>query len=307
MFNPFSEKASAGGPSDETLIRDAVNGDRMAFEKLIRRHQEWIYNICFRMVGNFNDAADLTQETLIKIITSLGSFEGRSSFRTWAYRIVKNNAINWKVKNSKYKIRSFTEFGAALDKAPNQEISAGDPLEQEKTMLIKETKHRCMTGMLLCLDKHQRMVFILGELFGVNDAIGSEIMEISRANFRKILSRARKQLYNFMQEKCGLENKDNPCRCAKKTKAFIQAGIVDPGNLQFSRPYQRAIEKIAPVRQDQMEELIYQNYQTLFRKHPLLPAPEFAEQLQRIFSSERSMQIFHLKNEANGKHEGYSD
>ena len=97
-----------------------------------------------------------------------------------------------------------------------------------------------MSGMLLCLDRTQRLVFTLGSVLGVDSELGGEIMEISPANFRQQLSRARKQLSNYMNEKCGLMNKDNPCSCARKTKALMKAGYIDPLNLQF---YKRQVEK----------------------------------------------------------------
>ena len=53
--------------------------------------------------------------------------------------------------------------------------------------------------MLLCLDREQRLIYVLGEIFGVTDVIGAELLEISRQNFRQKLSRARRDLHSFMQ------------------------------------------------------------------------------------------------------------
>ncbi len=296
MFNPFL-LAAYPGSTDEQLIEASIGGDKVSLEELIRRHQGWIYNICVRMVGNTHDAADLTQEILIKVIISLGSFEQKSQFRTWLYRIVKNNVINWEIKKAKIRVRSFREMGEALEKLPDREISNNDDLAADKDILIEETKLRCMTGMLLCLDKKQRLVFILGELFEAGDTIGSEIMETSKANFRTLLSRAKAQLYNFMNDKCGLENKKNPCRCARKTKAFIEAGIVNPHDLQFTRVHHRTIEEMAGNKQDQMEDLLQGYYRLLHRQHPFLPGPDLVEEFRKMLSSEQTMQLFNFKNE----------
>ena len=294
MYHPFLPTPDPG-LTDEQLIEGSIGGDRASLEALIRRHQEWIYNICVRMVGNTHDAADLTQEILIKVITALGSFEKKSQFRTWLYRIVRNYVINWKTKKTTIRTQSFRQFGEALDSAPDMEISDDGQLAPDKDLLIKETKLRCMTGMLLCLDKKQRLIFILGELFEVSDTIGSEIMEISKTNFRTMLSRARTQLYNFMQEKCGLENKNNPCRCAKKTRAFIEAGIVNAGNLQFARGHQLTIEEVAATRQDQMEDMLHRHYRLLYKQHPFLPGPDVVEGLREILSSDHAKQLFNFK------------
>ena len=58
-------------------------------------------------------------------------------------------------------------------------------------LLVDEARIGCTTGMLLCLDREQRLVYVLGEIFGVTDVVGGELLEISRDNFRQRLSRAR--------------------------------------------------------------------------------------------------------------------
>ena len=62
------------------------------------------------------------------------------------------------------------------------------------------------------------LIFILGEMLGLNSIIGSKILEISKDNYRQKLSRARKKVYAFLKGNCGLINKSNPCHCEKKQK-----------------------------------------------------------------------------------------
>ena len=75
--------------------------------------------------------------------------------------------------------------------------------------------------MLLCLDREQRLIYVLGEIFGVTDTVGAELLDTSPDNFRQRLARARRDLHSFMNDKCGLVNQANPCRCARKTAGFI--------------------------------------------------------------------------------------
>jgi DNA-directed RNA polymerase specialized sigma24 family protein len=86
MFNPFAERTDAD-TSDVALDDQAKSGDRVALEKLVLRHQAWIYNIAVRMVFQPHDAEEVTQEVLVKVITKLSTFKGESTFRTWLYRI----------------------------------------------------------------------------------------------------------------------------------------------------------------------------------------------------------------------------
>jgi len=87
-------------PEDLDCVRRAQGGNRDALEQLIFRHQPWIYNIVLRMLYYPNDAEDATQEILVKLITKLSTFEGRSSFRTWLYRMAVNHVLN--VKRQKW-------------------------------------------------------------------------------------------------------------------------------------------------------------------------------------------------------------
>src|SRR6202049_2341143 len=95
MFNPFTEVAD-GDTTDVELVERAKNGDRAALEKLVLRHQAWIYNIAVRMVFQPQDAEEVTQEVLIKVITKLATFKGESKFRPWLYRIAANHVLNMK-------------------------------------------------------------------------------------------------------------------------------------------------------------------------------------------------------------------
>src|SRR5215467_5011664 len=95
MFNPFSEGADSGSVDGE-LVDKAQNGDRSALEQLVLRHQAWIYNIALRMVFRPQDAEEVTQEVLVKVITKLSTFKGESRFRTWLYRIAANHVLNMK-------------------------------------------------------------------------------------------------------------------------------------------------------------------------------------------------------------------
>jgi RNA polymerase sigma-70 factor, ECF subfamily len=80
--------------TDAELITAAMAGDRAAMDRLLRAHHDRVYAVCRRITGNDADAADATQEALISIVRSLGRFDGRSSFSTWAYRIATNASLD---------------------------------------------------------------------------------------------------------------------------------------------------------------------------------------------------------------------
>lgn len=292
-MNPFIERSDTESP-DKELVESSVKGDKKSLEDLVKRHQAWIYNIALKMVWDPVDAEDVTQEVLIKIITKLSTFRGDSSFRTWAYRIVANHVINMKKRKMEYEYNSFKVYGKAIVDSPDLELpeQAGVPVDVR--LLVEETKIGCMNAMLLCLDREQRFIFILGSMFGVNDETGSEILGITKDNFRQKLSRARKQLSNFMTDKCGLMNKDNPCHCDKKTKLMMNAGHVNPHNLLFTRKHIYSIEKITPKKVEAFDNFVEEKAVKLFREHPFQDSPDFVKSLREILESKDFRQIFNF-------------
>lgn len=115
--NPLADVPS-GDADDQDLVRHAQQGSREALELLIGRHQAWIYNIVLRMVYNPYDAEDATQEILIKLLTTLSAFEGRSRFRTWLYRIVVNHVLNMTRTRSEAWDWTFEKYGAGWPARP---------------------------------------------------------------------------------------------------------------------------------------------------------------------------------------------
>jgi RNA polymerase sigma-70 factor (ECF subfamily) len=85
---------SAAGLEDRTLARAAANGDRAALEALLDRHADRVHALCRRVLGDPDDALDATQDALIAIARGIGSFDGRSAFTTWLYRVATNAALD---------------------------------------------------------------------------------------------------------------------------------------------------------------------------------------------------------------------
>ena len=275
---------------DEELVTAARAGRLDALEQLVRRHQDFIYNVALRYALNPTEAQDLSQEALVKIVTRIATFSRASSFRTWAYRIVVNTFLDGKRGALEEQITDFRAYGAALDALPLSEPPPTPP--QELQLQVQEAKLGCMLGMLLCLDRPQRLVFILGDLFQLPASTGAEIFDLAPAAYRKRLQRARADLTSFMNDKCGLINPANPCRCRRKTAAFIEAGWVDPKHLRFTRPHLRRLADAARAGTDEMDDLLERQYVDLYRRHPFYDAPATAERFRSLLADERVRRVF---------------
>lgn len=281
MHNPFAE--SVGGDSDDgELVRQANSGDRDSLERLILRHQAWIYNVAVRMVFEPQDAEEVTQEVLVKAVTRLSTFRGESKFRTWLYRITANHVLNMKRRGGEKTPLSFSAYADAINGTPDLDLPDPNSVPVDVPLLVEETKTACTMGMLLCLDRRQRLIFTLGEVLGVSDTIGGEVMEMSADNFRQCLARARRDLYQFMNHQCGLVNGSNPCRCPKKTKGFIDAGHVDPDHLLFAASHVQRIRDAAADTIREIDDVADQSFAAIYRDHPFLEPAEQVGWLRRI-------------------------
>ncbi|HET6768300.1 MAG TPA: RNA polymerase sigma factor [Chitinophagaceae bacterium] len=281
MDNPF--QINYPDQVDADLVKLAISGDKKALQNIIVRHQLFIYNLALKMTKSVEDAQDLTQEVFIKAITALTKFEGRSQFRTWLYRITVNHFLNTKKRKTELKIADFETYFNSIDAMPVYELSSQE--QGGLTDSIEELRISCTAGMLLCLDREQRMVYILGEMFEIDHNLGSEILGITAGNFRIRLMRARQDLYNWMNERCGLVNKSNPCRCAKKTRAYIEAGYVDPGNLKFNTRYKKKIYELSKGSALSISNTFEDLHKTIFQQHPLQEPLTTSKIVDTIFNN----------------------
>lgn len=280
----ISETKRGDEPTDEALALGAAQGDLAALEGLLTRLRGTIYNLALRMVHDPGDAEDVTQEVLVKIAGAIRSFEGRSRLRTWVYRITANHVANLRRRPAELEAGSFADFGAALDGMPDAEPPDPAP-GVDAGLLLREVELSCTRGMLLCLSREQRLAFVLGTVLGVDSPVGGEAMEITAEHFRQLLSRARRDLFAFMHGQCGLVNRSNPCRCARKTRAFIEAGVVDPGRMQFEGESLERVEEEIPAIVDVVDEL-ERSYARLFREQPFA-APKRADTVREAIRTAR--------------------
>ncbi len=279
--------------TDEQLVAAAQAGSREALEALVERCQGFVFNVALRMVYDANDAADVAQEVMVKLLTRLSSFGGRSSFRTWLYRVTANHIVNMKTRSAEKLTLTFSAYGESLEGVPDFDPPDEHSAPVDVHTLVEEAKVGCMLGMLLCLNREQRLVFVLGELFGVTDVVGGAVLEIQPANFRQRLARARKDLYSFMNDRCGLVRQSNPCRCVRKTRSFIARGIVDPSRLRFAPTEVRRLRDAAPARSEQLDDLEAE-CAGLFREHGFYAAPDATRWVHDLLARPDVQQLFEL-------------
>jgi RNA polymerase sigma factor (sigma-70 family) len=238
-------EADLGGALDE-VARRAAGGDRDAMSELVRAIQHPMYRLALRFLGNPDDAQDACQEILIRIVTRLGTFEGRSKFSTWAYTVAVRSLLRTRKRLYESAVQGAEQYAAALDAG----LGDVDPTleEAEYRLLSEEVRISCTYGILLCLPRPQRAAYLLADVLGLTDREGAEILDISREAFRQRVSRARRTIRFVIDNRCGLVDPANQCRCGRQIASAESAGIIDRRRLPLARhPRHEARVWIEPV------------------------------------------------------------
>ncbi|MEM6987741.1 MAG: RNA polymerase sigma factor, partial [Pseudomonadota bacterium] len=140
----------------------------------------------------------------------------------------------------------------------------------------------------------QRLTYIIGEIFEAPSQVAADVLGVSAATFRKRLERACADLVAFMNDKCGLVNRANPCRCERKTQAFIAQWWVDTSNRKFAHPHLQNVRQSAAQSATRIDELVYERYAALFREHPRYHGPDVAKSVADMLRDPSTRSIFDL-------------
>jgi RNA polymerase sigma factor (sigma-70 family) len=240
----------------DELARLAADGDRVALARLLRGLQHPMYRLALRFLGHPQDAEDATQEILVRIVTHLGSFEGRSKFTTWAYTVATRSLFRAKRGSTEAAVVGAEQFAASLDAGMGDIDTTAD--EAEYRLLCEEVRISCTYGMLLCIPREQRAAYLLADVAGLTDIEGAQVLDCSREAFRQRVSRARRTLKHVIDNRCGLVDPANPCRCGRQITASLQAGVLHPDDLSFAthareevrvwiEPYARQLDEVTTI------------------------------------------------------------
>jgi RNA polymerase sigma-70 factor (ECF subfamily) len=182
-------KVTVTNPTDAELVESCLAGKRESFDTLVERHQRHVYQLCYRFVGNHEDASDLAQDVFIRAFRGLGKFKGEASLGTWLYRIGVNVCLN-KVGAKTPKPEALDPLLAASDEriASYAESATEALLRGERAVQVREA--------IAKLPKKQRATLILRvyhelpheEIAGI---LGSSVGAV-KANFFHALNNLKK-------------------------------------------------------------------------------------------------------------------
>ena len=186
---------------DFELIRSFQSGEKTAFDQLVIRHKDRIFNLCYRMLGDYNEANDYAQETFIKAFKSLKGFRFESSFSTWLYRIAVNNCKNrlsslekrYQGKMISIETPKYTgENNPVLEIRDDSESPANGLERKEKAVLIQTA--------INSLPAEQKMVIILRDIEGRSYEEIAETTGLALGTVKSRLARGRMELKNKLRK-----------------------------------------------------------------------------------------------------------
>ncbi len=187
------------GSQEVSLIRQAKAGDIKSFEQLISGHQKRIFNIAYRVLGNPEDANDVTQEALVKAYCGIKKFKGKSSFSTWLFTIVNNACIDFIRKNRKtdmiYLDREY-ETGDGTYK-----VQLGDDENTPEELFEKKEVQRLVHESIGELSYDHRKIIILRDIEHFSYKEIAQILGCPEGTVKSRISRAREGLKTIIKEK----------------------------------------------------------------------------------------------------------
>lgn len=184
-------------------VEKAKKGDSTAFEQLVLIHQNQIYRLCFRMVGNEEDAADMAQEAFLKAWRSLDSFQGDAAFSTWLYRLASNCCLDFLRSQKRRPTVSMTTED---DDGEEQTFDVADSSASPEEELIAKEDRKEIACAMASLDEEQRQILTLRV---VNDLSYTEIAEILSLKEGTVKSRLARARENLRKKLLHLRNKSS--------------------------------------------------------------------------------------------------
>ena len=191
-------RAAPGDAGQDALVAAAKAGDQAAFASLVERHRRELHVHCYRMLGSFDEAEDLVQETFLRAWRRRDSFQGDGSwFRAWLYRIATNACLD-AIRRNRRQLRSLGSFAEVpwLQPYPDRLLDQVAPSEDEPHAVVvaRETIELTFLAVIQLLPPRQRAVLLLRDVLGWSANETAALLDSSVAAANSALQRARATL-----------------------------------------------------------------------------------------------------------------
>ena len=196
-------RAAMSDPEPDPVVAAAKAGDEAAFATLVDRHRRELHVHCYRMLGSFDEAEDLVQETFLRAWRKRESFAGGPGFRAWLYRIATNASLD-AIRSRSRRVASLGSFAEVpwLQPYPDRlldEVAPSDA-EPDAVVVARETIELTFLAVIQLLPPQQRAVLILRDVLDWSAAEAAALLDTSVAAANSALQRARATLRERLPE-----------------------------------------------------------------------------------------------------------
>ena len=186
---------------DKELINSFLNNDLKAFDKLVLKYQNLVFNVCYRFLGNYDDADDSAQDIFLKVFQYLNTFKFDSSFSTWLYRITINTCKN-KISSLEYRFKKKLNY---LDKPnDNDDFSFKKEIKDETyspTAFVEKKEQQFLVQQAInSLPAKQKAVVVLRDIEGLSYEEIISVTGLKLGTVKSKLARARNSLRKKLKE-----------------------------------------------------------------------------------------------------------
>jgi RNA polymerase sigma-70 factor (ECF subfamily) len=186
---------------DLALVERIKAGEKAAWDELLARHADRMFNLCLRMVGSREFAADLAQDAMVKVIEGIGTYDGRARLSTWIHRVTTNVVIS-KLRAEKHRRHASLEAGPSgnHEQAPSslrQSLTTREPAP-ESNVEVQQQRRR-VTAALLKLSPDQRAIIVLRDSQGLDYEQIGDVLGIGVGTVKSRLFRARAALRDAIE------------------------------------------------------------------------------------------------------------
>ena len=172
--------------SDELLMQAAGKGDLEAFGEIVRRNQTWIWKVAYRFLGDKEDAADIVQDTLIRLLDASNRYHPTASFKTYLYKVVTRLCLDQAKKKQPLYLETIPD-------SPDPRPDAAEKIMQQETVVAVRIA-------LDALPPNQRMAIVLRYFENLNYEEIASALETTQKAVERLLSRGRERLRDTLSE-----------------------------------------------------------------------------------------------------------
>jgi RNA polymerase sigma-70 factor, ECF subfamily len=179
---PAEDRQNASSDSDDELVRSFLAGDKRSFALLMRRHEDRVFSLAMRMMGNRQDAMDATQEVFLQLLRKLDRYDSQAAFSTWLYRVASNVCYDL-----------LRRRGRQPSPAPDTAADSVEDPHTDATLASVELRPE-LAKALARLHPDFRMVVILHDIEQMRYSDIADVLDIPIGTVKSRLSRARSDL-----------------------------------------------------------------------------------------------------------------